>query len=537
LQKLHNEQVCMLATENARLRKEVDLLRRGAPAVDFASDEPLGLPTSSWHMPRRVSWSSPPLAATVVASTQVVNQTSNQSSMAASKESAKGLSTDLSRTICSHLKRQRSAIAWMPGVQTVGGLLLDEYSTYRRQHSQQDPMGCLTKLVLSPRFDFFTGAIIMINAVTIGMDASWTRSGRPVPMALQVAECIFLFIYTVEICLRFMALGRRALCNAWVLFDIVLVACGCFDMVTTFLGHSVTILQHVLLVRIFRLARLARVLRLMIKFHTLWMLVHGLLNSLMTLTWTCVIICILLFVFAVLGLELLQPDENASEEYNQVARENFGSLLKAATSLLQGLTLDSFAVIYRPVVLARPLTIFYFVPFLLVVSIALMNLVTALMVNFSLEQAAKDKQAEEEVQTQYKTEVIRILERAFAELDINKSGHVDLQEMLGAPEELRTLICQVADMDSGEDKMVDIFRTLDFDHTGYVKIEDFCQGLLMLHDHNALESYFARKYCANILNMLNFRKSEGGVNGFETPDTLPGEAWEAEEEDPWMPRC
>eukprot|EP00416_Gambierdiscus_australes_P024246 CAMPEP_0171079118 /NCGR_PEP_ID=MMETSP0766_2-20121228/15057_1 /TAXON_ID=439317 /ORGANISM="Gambierdiscus australes, Strain CAWD 149" /LENGTH=165 /DNA_ID=CAMNT_0011536285 /DNA_START=93 /DNA_END=586 /DNA_ORIENTATION=- len=122
-----------------------------------------------------------------------------------------------------------------------------------------------------------------------------------------------------------------------------------------------------------------------------------------------------------------------------------------------------------------------------------MNLVTALMVNFSLEQAGKDKQAEEQAQSQAKAEVIGILERAFGELDTSRSGRINLHEMLEAPEELRMLICQVADVDTNALNLADIFRTLDFDNTGYLKINEFCQGLLMLHDRKALESYFVNE--------------------------------------------
>jgi len=429
-----------------------------------------------------------------------------------SKDTGKNLSAEVSKVIShqlTHLRSERSqALGRLP---TTGSVLLDEFCSYRQRRTQEDDTRRFPeKLVSSSRFDFCMGAVIVMNAVTIGLEVSMSRANNHVPVALQVAEYIFLFIYTLEIGLRFGALGRSAMRNSWVQFDLFLVICGFLDVATTLVGPPVKILDNVMLVRTFRLARLARVLRLNIKFHTLWMLVHGLLNSLATLAWTLIIICILLFVFAVLGLELLQPDPEASEEYNQVASEYFGSLLKATTSLLQGLTLDSFAVIYRPVMLAKPLMVFYFIPFLLVVSVALMNLVTAIMVNFSLEQASKDRQVVEQLQTEQRAEVVRILERAFGELDTNESGYVELEEMIDAPEDLRILICEVAEM-PGETDIASIFKTLDFGNTGYLKIEDFCQGLLMIRDQKALESYFVMKYCSSILDMLKFRQKGGDV--------------------------
>jgi len=384
------------------------------------------------------------------------------------------------------------------------------YRSSRQQRSSWRALRMLRRLVSTPTFDFAIGAVIVVNAATIGLEASITRSGGTTPQILQVLEYVFLFIYLVELGLRLWALGYSALRSAWVLFDLFLVCFGCLDVVAGLAlegsagsSASIVVLNQVLLVRIFRLARLARVLRLMIKFQTLWMLVQGLVNSLVTLVWTCIIICILLFVFAVLGLELLRPDMAAGEEYNRVAEENFGSLFRAMATLLQGLTLDSFGAVYRPVMLERPLTILYFVPFLLVVSIALMNLVTALMVNFSLEQASRDKQLHEQVLADKKAVMTRALEQAFRDLDTNNSGLLDLEEMLDAPEDLRALIFDIADIeDERHSDLAYIFNTLDYDQSGALEIHEFCEGLLKLHDKAALESYFIMRHCNNILTML-----------------------------------
>jgi len=398
--------------------------------------------------------------------------------------------------------------------------LSNKYSALLNASSKSGWRGRCRRIVSTNRFDVVIGIVIALNAVTIGIETSFTRAGKPTPLVVHVLEFVFCGAYVAEVGMRFVGLGTAVLRSNWVKFDIFLVLCGLMDLASyvATAGGSIAILDTVLLVRVLRLARLARVLRLMIKFHTLWMLVQGLMNSLMTLVWTGLIICILLFIFSVLGLELLTPDASFSDEYNRIAEEHFGSLFMAMTTLLQGLTLDSFGAVYRPVMHARPFAVFYFVPFLLIVSIALMNLVTALMVNFSLEQASNDKQVHEEIAAERKAQLIRLLQEAFRELDVDGNGYITLEDMRAAPDDVRELIFDIADLqESNDTDVIRIFKTLDYDCSGTVEISEFCEGLMKFQEGKDFESYRIMKQCNNMIQML---KSLGAQQIGDHPERL-----------------
>lgn len=324
-------------------------------------------------------------------------------------------------------------------------------------------------------------------------------------------ETMFLVVYIFEIAMRYLAFGIRALKTHWVKFDLFLVVCGTVD----FLLQSVTLsasvragLEKMMLLRILRLARIVRVLRLLSQFKTLWLLVNGLMHSLMTLVWVMVLISILLYVFAILGLEVLTVDESVGythdwewqmqADYNLAIEKNFANMGYTMLTLLQGLTLDSVGSVYRPIVLWRPVTLAYFIAFILLVSIALMNLVTAIMVESSLAQASEDKEQKKkdmEAKTQL---MIKRLEIMFVELDVDKSGTLQLEEITRATPEMQSALWDVVQSHDSTD-LVNIFKLLDYDDSGHLEIEEFCDGLVARHQGKSLELLCLLQLCRDIL--------------------------------------
>merc|ERR1711920_315701 len=83
------------------------------------------------------------------------------------------------------------------------------------------------------------------------------------------------------------------------------------------------------LVRMLRFARLARIIRLPLYFRTLWLLISGLLHSLKTIIWTLTVITILIYVYGLIGVELLRQDPGAGQTYNDIVGRHFKDIPSA----------------------------------------------------------------------------------------------------------------------------------------------------------------------------------------------------------------
>ena len=141
---------------------------------------------------------------------------------------------------------------------------------------------------------------------------------------------------------------------------------------------------------------LVRTVRLFAQFKVLWMLVRGLLGSINTICFTFIILFLLVYVFACVAIELITkaPLRGNDSEFDMLVDLYFKDMWTSMMTLTQFVNLDSIGGIYRAII---PYNLFVytflFSGFILIVSVALMNLVTAVIVEGALEQAISDKEA------------------------------------------------------------------------------------------------------------------------------------------------
>jgi Ca2+-binding EF-hand superfamily protein len=142
-------------------------------------------------------------------------------------------------------------------------------------------------------------------------------------------------------------------------------------------------------------------------------------------------------------------------------------------TLVQFVTGDSMHQIYLPFIKHDPYLAIYFFSLILVVSIVMMNLVTAVIVNTALEEASKDKEIVKAQQAKERKLLIKEMGNVFHRLDSDKSGTLsiaELQEINGDDRNLISRACM-------SDDLLKVFRSIDIDNSGLLSIDEFCDGV------------------------------------------------------------
>lgn len=180
----------------------------------------------------------------------------------------------------------------------------------------------IRSLVQSAPFNNFIVAVILVNAVLIGLSTYLTD-----PTALRfiaAIETICVVIYLVEIVLRFMARDSTAAFfrDGWNIFDIVIVVAALIPA-SNGVGP------------VLRILRVFRVLRLVKTIPELRLIVTVLLRSVASMKYVALLATILFYVYAVIGVKLFGSNGHPMQPY-------FASIHEACFTLFRILTGDDW---------------------------------------------------------------------------------------------------------------------------------------------------------------------------------------------------
>lgn len=223
----------------------------------------------------------------------------------------------------------------------------------------------------STRFQTFILAVIVLNAVVIGLETS-ARLRVSLGYWTDAFNIIAQVIFTIEIAIRLTAHSPRPLRffrSGWNVFDFVVVAIA-FIPATAGLSNLA------------RLARVGRATRLVSALPELRLVFETILRSIPSMSHIMILLGLFLYVYGIVGVNLFAATDP----------DHWGSLGKAILTLFQVLTLEGWDEVQQAVSGVHRWSWVYFTTFIVVAVWVVTNLFVAVII--SNLQASKEAEAE-----------------------------------------------------------------------------------------------------------------------------------------------
>jgi len=208
--------------------------------------------------------------------------------------------------------------------------------------------------------------VIIFNAVLLGLETS-----KPAMLAagtlIVTLDKACLAFFVVEIALKLVARGARFFKSGWNIFDVIIVGAALVPGSQT--------------MSVLRALRILRVLRVISVAPSLRRVVEGFVTALPGMGSVFLLMAIIFYIGAVIATKLF------ASSFPQW----FGTLPESGYTLFQIMTLESWSMgIVRPVMEVYPYAWAFFVPFIMVTTFAVVNLLVGLIVN-SMQDAHQEE--------------------------------------------------------------------------------------------------------------------------------------------------
>ena len=266
------------------------------------------------------------------------------------------------------------------------------------------------RFVEGPPFQRLIMTLIVLNAVTLGLETA-PSIAEPFGHWLEVFDAAVLAVFVLEIggklAYRRLAFFR----DGWNVFDFVIVGIALIPA-----SGDLAVL---------RALRILRTLRLISVVPQMRRVVQALLTAVPGIASVGAIISLFFYVGAVLTTKL----------YAETFPEWFGTIGRSMYSLFQIMTLESWSMgIVRPVMVEHPWAWVFFVPFILILSFAILNLFIGIIVDaMQTQHEAERELAQAEAESLHGDSERELLEvgRLRDEIAGLRNDIADLRRQLG----------------------------------------------------------------------------------------------------------
>ncbi|KAL5275640.1 cac family protein [Megaselia abdita] len=317
-------------------------------------------------------------------------------------------------------KNQKSCIDF-----TIGARPLERYMPKRRDTFKYK----VWRIVVSTPFEYFIMMLIVFNTLLLMM--KFHGAPKTHLELLAKMNLVFTICFTVECVMKIYALGiKNFFKDPWNIFDLITVLGSIVDALWMEFGSSSI---NVGFLRLFRAARLIKLLR---QGYTIRILLWTFVQSFKALPYVCLLIAMLFFIYAIIGMQVFGNIELSTPELSITRHNNFQSFVQALMLLFRCATGEAWPNIMLACLKGRPcdsraekgdetcgstLAYAYFVSFIFFCSFLMLNLFVAVIMD-NFDYLTRDSSI---LGAHHLDEFVRI----WAEYDPNATGRIHYTEM------------------------------------------------------------------------------------------------------------
>lgn len=273
----------------------------------------------------------------------------------------------------------------------------------------------LKKFIESRAFETFILVVIILNAILIGLQTI-PAINNAAGFILEILDYIFLGIFIIEMILKLIAYRLSYFKDGWNWFDMLIILVSVFSNLSFLSSFRVF-----RIFRVFRSLKAMRSMRMVSSLRHLRVIVVAIGRSIPSIAWTGMLLILIYYIFSIIGVTL----------FGEAFPDWFGDIGKSMYTLFQVMTLESWSMgISRPVMEVFPLAWIYFVPFVLISSFIVMNVVVGIVVNAISEVAEETKKFIPVKKTEEKPEENSDKQNIAKELSALKEHISALEELL-----------------------------------------------------------------------------------------------------------
>eukprot|EP00928_Gymnodinium_smaydae_P078401 TRINITY_DN6230_c0_g2_i1.p1 TRINITY_DN6230_c0_g2~~TRINITY_DN6230_c0_g2_i1.p1 ORF type:complete len:717 (+),score=83.72 TRINITY_DN6230_c0_g2_i1:49-2199(+) len=348
----------------------------------------------------------------------------------------------------------------------------------------------VAKIMRARRFETFMGLVICFNLGLIVYETDyeaqcypgWYDKPEECPyqaskvLSVYLINLVLLLIYTAEAALRIYADRAKYFQARWNCLDFMVVLTGWISEV---LGGVV----NIAFLRIFRVARLSRAFRLLLSIRELYMLITGLASSMRAIFFGVILLLGMLAVWSIILVDFVHP-ENTQIAYDGCDRcgRGYSTVYNSMLTLFQQIVAgDSWGLTSVPLIERNSLFFILLVLIVVSVSLGVMNLILAVIVESAAEAREADiaQKIKTRLRDQEKSKIDLL--QICASMDKDDSQSISMDEMNEAWRESPRFRDVMMALEVRREELPTIFNIIDANGSGDVDYKEFVDKLYDLH--------------------------------------------------------